>query len=80
MHVVCETRKADLLALLSSAFARASRSIAAVASELWPFSCKLGICPSLVEDDGTGLRVAGTDDRLVLRLTGAGMLVIRGKV
>ena len=65
--------------------ARASRSKAAVPSELWPFSCKLGICPSLREedareDDGAAFREAGTLDRLVVRLTGAGMLVISGKL
>ena len=59
--------------------------MAAAPSEFWPFSCNPGICPSLREeeareDDGTVLRGAGTLQRLVVRLTGAGMLVISGKL
>ncbi len=48
-------------------------------SELCPLSCRLGISPSLRDAEGTGCKFAGGDARLVDRLTGAGMLVIKGK-
>lgn len=48
-------------------------------SDPCPFSCKLGTWPSLSEAELTGSSVAGGDVKFVDKLTGAGMLVIKGK-
>lgn len=76
--------EAYLRALRTSALATASLSIIPpmappLASDPCPLSCRLGTCPNLSDAELTGLRELGGEVKLVDRLAGAGMLVIRGK-